>query len=272
MSRPEYAPSGLIGLLTPQANTTVEPELSVLMPPGTSWLNARLLSTEQTIIARLTQYMTGLDSSADQFGNAPIEALALGCTGTGYVVGPAQEDALLRSVSQRLGIPVFSAATAVCDALSCLQARTVLLVSPYDGAVHEASEPYWHERGQARDSPFEVTECITLPTVEGFHPIYARQSDSLDIALAENSKAVAAADAVVILGTGMPTLATISRYRAETRASTPLLSCMLCLGWKSAIMLGASSNDLQTLLAWSRGDEWSSRLSQRLGASLAGSS
>lgn len=243
------------------------------MPQGTSWLNARLLSSEQTIIARLTEYMAGLDSSASQFGNAPIEALALGCTGTGYVVGPAQEDALLGSLARRIGVPVFSAATAVCEALSCLQARTVLLISPYDGAVHEASAPYWQERGLARgtatdslNSPFEVSECIKLPTVTGFHPIYARQSDALDTALAANSEAVAAADAVVILGTGMPTLAAISRYRANPRAVTPLLSCMLCLGWKSAITLGAASNDSQTLLAWSRGDEWSPRLSQRLGA------
>jgi len=235
------------------------------MPPGTSWLNARLLSREQTIIARLTQYMAELDRSAGQFGNAPIEALALGCTGTGYVVGPAQEDALLSSLAQRLGVPVFSAATAVCDALRCLQAGTVLLVSPYDAAVYEASLPYWQERGQSTQSPFVVSHCISLPSVKGFHPIYARQSEALDTALDQNREAVAAADAVVILGTGMPTLAAIKRYRDETGGNTPLLSCMLCLGWQSAVTLGAASNDLQTLLAWSRGETWSPRLSQRLG-------
>lgn len=235
------------------------------MPPGISWLNARLLSGEQTIIARLAQYMAELDSSASQFGNAPIEALALGCTGTGYVVGPAREDALLDSLAQRLSLPVFSAATAVCDALHCLQARSVLLISPYDHAVHEASMPYWQERGQATQSAFEVSGCISLPSVKGFHPIYAHQSEALDTALAENRDAVVAADAVVILGTGMPTLAAINRYRAEPAGDTPLLSCMLCLGWRSAVALGAASNDAQTLIAWSRGEMWSNRLSQRLG-------
>ena len=46
-----YAPKGLIGVLTPQANTTVEPELAIMMPPGFAWINARLTSDKPGIEA-----------------------------------------------------------------------------------------------------------------------------------------------------------------------------------------------------------------------------
>jgi maleate cis-trans isomerase len=40
----EYAPHGLIGVLTPQANTTVEPEFWIMLPPGIALINARMMS------------------------------------------------------------------------------------------------------------------------------------------------------------------------------------------------------------------------------------
>ena len=43
----EYAPQGLMGVLTPQANTTVEPEMQILLPPGFAYINARLTSPKK---------------------------------------------------------------------------------------------------------------------------------------------------------------------------------------------------------------------------------
>ncbi len=80
----EYAPRGLVGVLTPQANTTVEPEFAMLWPPGVAMLNARMTSTKPTIIARLLDYLSELPSAASQFANAPIDAIASACTGASY--------------------------------------------------------------------------------------------------------------------------------------------------------------------------------------------
>ena len=44
VARLEYAAKGLVGCLTPQANTTVEPEFNILLPAGYAVLNARLTS------------------------------------------------------------------------------------------------------------------------------------------------------------------------------------------------------------------------------------
>jgi hypothetical protein len=39
----EYAKHGLVGLLVPPANTTVEAEAALLLPPGIGWITARLV-------------------------------------------------------------------------------------------------------------------------------------------------------------------------------------------------------------------------------------
>ena len=49
----EYAPQGLIGLLTPQGNQTVEPEFGVLVPPDIGVLTARMTGPEPDMARRL---------------------------------------------------------------------------------------------------------------------------------------------------------------------------------------------------------------------------
>ena len=67
----EYAPHGLIGVLTPQANTTVEPEFWVMLPPGVALINARMMSDKDTLEGRLLDYFEQLDTAVRQFHNAP---------------------------------------------------------------------------------------------------------------------------------------------------------------------------------------------------------
>ena len=83
----EYAPLGLIGLLTPQANTTVEPEAWALLPTGYSLINGRLVSQAPSLDQRLLDYFDQLEHSMLQFGNAPLSVLALACTGSSYLMG-----------------------------------------------------------------------------------------------------------------------------------------------------------------------------------------
>jgi maleate isomerase len=62
------------------------------------------------------------------------------------------------------------------------------------------------------------------------------------------------ADAVVMLGTGMPTLGPLLEANAHSRV--PVLSCMLCLGWKAVAALAPEQTRLET---WIRGDHWRER-------------
>lgn len=97
----EYARRGLVGVLTPQANTTVEPEFNILWPAGVAMINARLMSAQRSLEGRLLEYFHQLDRSLDQFANAPVGAIALACTGASYLAGADAERQTIDRLGQR---------------------------------------------------------------------------------------------------------------------------------------------------------------------------
>jgi maleate cis-trans isomerase len=251
----EYGADGLLGVLTPQANTTVEPEMAILLPPRMAMLNARLTSPKATIAARLVDYVDGLDAAVGQFANAPLGAIAFACTGASYLVGRAAEDAAVARIEARTGIPFVTAARAVCDAFAALDARRIGLVSPYPPDLTEASAAYWSSRG------FEVGRIVAAaPPEEAFHPIYAMSAGSAAEALA--GMAGSGVEAIVMLGTGMPTLGPILE-RPEVDGA-PVVSCMTALGWRSVLALRRAVPDGAGLRRWIGGEGWRGRFAARM--------
>jgi maleate cis-trans isomerase len=263
----EYAPCGLLGVLTPQANTTVEPEMALLLPPGMAMLNARLVSDKPAMVARLLDYLRDLPAAAGQFANAPLGAIAFACTGASYFAGPAEEDALVARLEDARGIPVVTAARAVSDAFRALGARRIGLVSPYPEDLTAAAIAYWTARG------FQVAAVSRGAMADqAFHPIYAMDGAGAAAALAALDGAVrdpAGLDAVAMLGTGMPTLRPIAERPFLGRA--PVTSCMHALAWRSAAALAGRAPDAADLLAWVRGEGSSQGWGDRYRASQAAS-
>ncbi|WP_170979138.1 aspartate/glutamate racemase family protein [Roseomonas sp. HF4] len=252
----EYGADGLLGVLTPQANTTVEPEMAILLPPRMAMLNARLTSPKPSIAERLVDYVDGLDEAVGQFANAPLGAIAFACTGASYLVGRAAEDAAVARIEARTGVPFVTAARAVCDAFAALGARRVGLVSPYPPDLTEASAGYWASRG------FEVGRVVAAaPPGEAFHPIYAMSAGSAAEALAGMEGA--GVEAIVMLGTGMPTLGPILDRPAVDGA--PVISCMTALGWRSVLALRREAPAGEGLRRWIAGEGWRARFAARMG-------
>lgn len=253
-----YAPQGLVGLLVPQANTTVEPECSLLWPPGVAMLVARMTSAGATIEARLADYHEALEEHARQFADAPVGVLAVGVTGASYVVGPEAEDRRLAAWTGRLGRPVTNAACALVAALHALGARRVALVSPYPESLTRLSAAYWQARG------FELVRVRRLESPPGpGHPVYRLDGAAAGSVLTE--LADAGADAVILLGTGMPTLTTLASQPRVAGAA--VLSSTLALAWHALECLqgrqhAPSPATLQDMLS---ARAWRHRLDERLG-------
>lgn len=242
-----YAPRGLVGVFTPQANTTVEPEMAMMTPPGMAFLNARMTSLAGTIPDRLLDYMAQFPAQLAQFANAPLNAIAIACTGASYLLGREKEDALLAQISTASGVPAYTGASASLDALSMLGAKRIGLVSPYNSALDAESAGYWRSRGLD-----VVAEVSAFRETDAFHPIYSLDADAATNAMKQLEGVEL--DAVLMLGTGMPTLDAIARQPFLGKA--PVLSCMLCLGWKSAALTVPQYNTRKALLDWVSGAVW----------------
>lgn len=247
----EYAPKGLIGTLTPQANTTVEPEFNILWPAGYGMIGARLTSAESAMNDRLHDYWNDTAQSLDQFANAPLSAAAFACTGASYLAGRDAEDALVDRIETARGYPFVTSAIAVTDALNSLDAQRIGLVSPYPADLTDASIRYWVSRG------FEVAETSSAFNAgSDFHPIYSLQASSAADALDQlRDKPL---DAIVMLGTGMPTLAPIADVAGWS--GPPVMSCMLCLAWRTIEAIEGDTPSSETLMGWIRAEDWSGRL------------
>lgn len=252
-----YAARSLLGILTPQANTTVEPEMALLMPPGHGTVTARLTSRCPGMNDRLTDYFHAIDATAAQFANAPVQAVGFACTGASYLVGPLAETETAATFAATHGLPLITAGQAIARALATLGASRIAVASPYGDGLTASALAYWQTQG------FTVTQVARIvENSTAFHPIYAHGADhALQAALALLNDGTA--QAVVLLGTGLPTLPALA---ALAGAPLPVLSSNLCLAWALHHAASGAAPSPASLHAWRRGDHWRDRLAQVLPA------
>jgi maleate isomerase len=223
---PDYGARGRFGLLTPQANPTVEPEFRRLMTEGTELYVARLTSRSADPRTRLIEYLEQLPRTLSQFDTLRLRAVAFACTGSSYLLGAEREAELVRAAAAVCGAPVETAALAILRALEQVGARRLYVVSPYPAWLRDAGVAYWRAAG------LDVIGTADVPTEPvGGRPdtrgIYELQSANAAAAL--DGLDTRGADAVLLSGTGMPSLALL-RARGTTRPT--LLSSNLCLAWR----------------------------------------
>jgi len=218
----DYGARGRFGLLTPQANPTVEPEFRRLVPEGAELYVARLVSRSPDSRMRLVEYFEQLPQTLARFDMLQLDAVAFACTGSSYLLGACRERALVAEAEKLVRAPVETAADAIRRAFGAMNARRIFVVSPYPDWLREAGTRYWEESG------LTVVGTATVPIGRAdTRGIYELQG--ADAAAVLDGLDVRGADAVLLSGTGMPSLGVL---RARHPRLPPLVSSNLCLAWR----------------------------------------
>lgn len=224
----DYGAKGRVGVAMPQANPTVEPEVGAFLPAKTTLLASRLTSKEAEPRDRYREYFTGFEQTLETYDTLALDVCGFACTASTYLVGRKDEDEALDRLSNLKGYPVISAGQAIEGALGALNVEKLAIGAPYPEWSVAMSRDYWISRG------FDVVNTTRIAIAsDDTRAIY--ELSGKDALATLGTVDFSDADAILLTGTGMPSLeATIALMKSTGK---PVISSNLCLAWAMRMAL-----------------------------------
>jgi maleate isomerase len=222
-----------IGVLLPPGNPTVEPELSGMAPAGVTLHFARLetppsvgkAGEPEGMEERIRAYREGLAGPTAALAQVRPAVVVLAHTASSYALGFGNEQALVDRITSLAGAPALLAAHAVLAALRHLGVKRLALGTPYPESISRQGKLYWEAAG------FEIAGYHRLEDVKD---IYAENEERAYL-LARQAD-VTGADAILLSGTGLPTVAVLETL--ERDLGKPVISSNQASLWQALRVAG----------------------------------
>jgi maleate isomerase len=230
----DYGSQARIGILPPQANPTVEPEIGLLLPSGVSMLVNRLVSQGEPR-QRFLDYFRNLETTLQGFDTMDLDVAGFACTASSYLLDEGEEERSCAALHQQFGYPVITAATAIRQALQFLGAKRIALGCPYPAWLLEHAETFWSRQGLDIVASFSAQ-----PRMGDTRAIYKVTAAEATLLIGDAFAGVNC-DAMVITGTGVPALQVICDL--QEKFGVPVFNSNLALAWACLRATRASLDD-----------------------------
>jgi maleate cis-trans isomerase len=219
-----------LGFLVPPGNPTVEPEMTALAPAGVSLHFNRLIArgapgSLDGQAERNRMMIDNIDASLEMLALVEPDVVVLAHTATSYHLGRDGEAALVARLEAAAGMRVVTAFGSVLRALERLGVRKLALGAPYSRETTLQGKAHLEAHGLA---------VVNFDNVKGVTNIYEETAErAYRLARAVDS---AAAEAVFLTGTGMPTLPVLEAL--ETDLGKPVISSASAMMWHALRLAG----------------------------------
>ncbi|HVC56597.1 MAG TPA: hypothetical protein VND95_11610 [Stellaceae bacterium] len=216
------------GVLIPSTNTTGEIEYSRLLPPGWQAHYGRLMTSSATHSPFSPPRDEDVEYQARLLGTARVEVVFLLQTSASLFADDFDAASMRRMAAA--GVPSFTSAMAIGEAMGALGARRVALVSPYSEPVNASAKRY-----------FEGRYGLEIVALEGFA---ATDSYAIGQLGPENARDAfaridnPAIEAFIVPGGNFPTMASLPQWEREFKK--PVVTTNQAALWAVRQRLGSA--------------------------------
>jgi len=136
MSQPASTVRARYGLIVPSSNRMAEPHAARFNPDGVVAHTKRLRMTGPYLMA-LDALLPKVSEAAQTLADATCGSIVFHCTANSMATGLAGEKRIAGAIEKAAGLTAATTASATMAAFEPLEAKRVVLVSPYPRAPHE---------------------------------------------------------------------------------------------------------------------------------------
>lgn len=224
---------GIIGIVMPSTNTSVQPESEVLRPRGVTNQIARIsiqerpLTSEQAFLDHVEAMRSGIGQAIDQVMTCGPNHLIMGVALEAFWGGVDQAERLRLELEERAGVGVSMGSDALRAALAAFGAKRIAVLTPHQPRGDTVVQSYLEEAG------FEVKRLIGLKCAS---PRLIAHTSEDDVRAAYRTLDGDDVDALVQVGTNLAGMRVAAE--AERWLGKPVLSMNALTYWHALRRLG----------------------------------